>query len=85
MTVSPCISICKMDPRSGYCTGCARTSEEKIKWKDKKTTDKWKLENIQNIKKRMNDWQLQNFSESYEYKNKNGISLIKKRKLDEQK
>ena len=52
MTVSPCISICKMDPRSGYCTGCARTSEEKIKWKDKKTTDKWKLENIQNIKKR---------------------------------
>ena len=27
--VSPCISICKTDPRTGYCYGCARTDEEK--------------------------------------------------------
>ncbi len=27
--VSPCISICKTDPITGYCYGCARTDEEK--------------------------------------------------------
>ena len=29
MIVSPCISICKTDPQTGYCYGCARTNEEK--------------------------------------------------------
>ena len=28
--VSPCISICKTDPVTEYCYGCARTNEEKI-------------------------------------------------------
>ena len=27
--VSPCISICKIDPVTGYCYGCARTNDEK--------------------------------------------------------
>jgi len=27
---SPCISVCKTDPISGYCYGCGRTNEEKI-------------------------------------------------------
>ena len=27
--ISPCISICKTDPVTGYCYGCARTNEEK--------------------------------------------------------
>ena len=27
--VSPCISICKTDPVTNYCYGCARTNEEK--------------------------------------------------------
>ena len=27
--ISPCISICKTDPVTGYCYGCARTEEEK--------------------------------------------------------
>ena len=27
--VSPCISICKTDPITGYCYGCARTDQEK--------------------------------------------------------
>ena len=27
--ISPCISICKTDPLTGYCYGCARTDEEK--------------------------------------------------------
>ena len=33
----------------------------------------------------MNTSMLKNFKESYEFKLKNGISLIKKKKLDEQK
>jgi predicted Fe-S protein YdhL (DUF1289 family) len=27
--ISPCISICKTDPVTGFCYGCARTDEEK--------------------------------------------------------
>jgi predicted Fe-S protein YdhL (DUF1289 family) len=27
--ISPCISICRIDPVTGYCYGCARTNEEK--------------------------------------------------------
>ena len=27
--ISPCISICKTDPVTGYCYGCARTDKEK--------------------------------------------------------
>ena len=38
--ISPCISICKTDPRTGYCYGCARTNEEKKIWKYEKTTPK---------------------------------------------
>ena len=33
MIISPCISICKTDPVSGYCYGCGRNNEEKINWK----------------------------------------------------
>ena len=29
MIVSPCISICKTDPVTGYCYGCGRSNEEK--------------------------------------------------------
>ena len=32
---SPCVSICKSDPISGYCYGCGRTDDEKNMWKDK--------------------------------------------------
>ena len=34
--ISPCISICKTDPVSGYCYGCARSDEEKKNGKMKK-------------------------------------------------
>ena len=81
MIVSPCISICKTDPISGYCYGCARNSEEKIKWKDKKTDEEWKLENLKEIRSRMKGWQLQSFEESYKFKCENGISIEKKRKI----
>ena len=48
--ISPCISICKTDPITGYCYGCARTNEEKGLWKDEKTDEKWKQKNLQLIK-----------------------------------
>ena len=74
-----------MDENTGFCEGCARSSEEKILWKDKNTTDEWKTTNLIVIQKRMDDLTLKSFKESYEFKIKNGISLIKKKKLDEQK
>ena len=81
MIVSPCISICKTDPISGYCYGCARNSEEKIKWKYKNTDEEWKLENLKEIRSRMKGWQLQSFEKSYKFKCENGISIEKKRKI----
>ena len=76
--VSPCISICKTDPLTGYCYGCARTEEEKNLWKNDKTTNNWKSKNLKDIVSRMKGWQLNTFNESYSFKVKNGISLFKK-------
>ena len=68
MIISPCISICKMDPVTGYCYGCGRNSEEKKIWKNEKTSDDWKKENLEIIQKRLNGWQLDSFKESYNKK-----------------
>ena len=81
MVVSPCISICKTDPVTGFCYGCGRTNQEKKIWKDETTNDEWKMENINNIRKRLKGWQLESFEESYKYKIENGISLLKKNQL----
>tara|TARA_Y100000992_G_scaffold294985_1_gene255371 strand:+ start:514 stop:777 length:264 start_codon:yes stop_codon:yes gene_type:complete len=81
-TISPCISICKTDPVSGFCYGCARTNEEKKNWKNEKTTNDWKEKNLNIIKSRMQGWQLKTFEESYKYKINNGISLFKKQILE---
>ncbi len=80
--ISPCISICKTEPITGFCYGCARTNEEKKIWKDKNTTEEWKQKNLSDIKKRMSGWQLQTFEESYKNKLKEGISLFKKKTLE---
>ena len=29
---SPCINVCRMDPRSGLCEGCLRTMDEIMQW-----------------------------------------------------
>ena len=81
MIISPCISICKTDPLTGYCYGCGRNNEEKKKWKDENTSKKWKEENLKEIQKRLNGWQLESFKESYEHKVKEGISIFKKENL----
>ena len=78
MVVSPCISICRTDPVTGYCYGCARNNEEKRIWKDQATTDEWKNKNLKEIQERMNGWQLESFKESYDHKVNNGLSLFKK-------
>ena len=78
MIISPCISICKTDPLTGYCYGCGRSNEDKIKWKNLKTTDEWKKDNLKDIEKKLNGWQLNSFKESYNHKIKTGISIFKK-------
>ena len=80
--ISPCISICKTDPVSGYCYGCARSDEEKKVWKDVNTSNEWKSKNLEIIISRMKGWQLETFKESYQHKINNGISLFKKKQLE---
>ena len=80
--VSPCISICKTDPITGYCYGCARTNDEKKLWKNENTNNEWKKQNLEEITQRMTGWQQDTFKESYEHKLKNGISLFKKNLLE---
>ena len=81
--ISPCISICRTDPVTGFCYGCARTNDEKKKWKDVNVTDDWKEENLKLIQGRMRGWQLSTFKESYNHKVKQGISLFKKKLLED--
>ena len=81
MIISPCISICKTDPVTGYCYGCARTEEEKKIWKNEKTNEEWKKKNLEILVSRMKGWQLNTFRESYDHKIKEGISLFKKNLL----
>ena len=66
--ISPCISICKSDPGTGFCYGCARTDEDKKTWKNPNTQNSWKLENLNILKKRMSESQLKTFEKSYSEK-----------------
>ena len=63
--LSPCVSICKNDPGSGFCYGCARTDEEKKIWKKTDTSNEWKKENLNSIMLRMSNSQLKTFKDSY--------------------
>ena len=79
--ISPCISICKSDPKTGFCYGCARTDDEKRLWKDEQTANEWKAKNLKEIALRMKGWQLETFKESYQHKLDTGISIFKKKNL----
>ena len=83
MIVSPCISICKTDPSTGYCYGCARTVVERKIWKQLETSNEWKVNNIKEIKERLYGWQLDSFNESYELKKNNVTSPFKKNIIKE--
>ena len=78
MIISPCISICKTDPQTGYCYGCGRSDEEKKLWKQEDTSNQWKNDNLNEIQKRLTGRQLESFRDSYKHKVENGISLFKK-------
>ena len=51
MIISPCISICKTDPQTGYCYGCGRNNEDKKMWKLNDTSAQWKQDNLISIQK----------------------------------
>ena len=85
MIISPCISICKTDPSTGYCYGCGRNNDEKKLWKLEETTDEWKQNNLSELKSRFSDWQLKAFEESYKSKVETGLSLIKKKLAENRK
>ena len=43
---SPCISVCRMDERTGWCEGCLRTLDEIAAWSKLDDADKravWRL------------------------------------------
>ena len=80
--ISPCISVCKTDPISGFCYGCGRSNDEKKTWKDENTSNEWKLNNVAESKSRLGGWQLEAFNESYKSKQESGLSLIKKKLLE---
>ena len=68
LILSPCISICKSDPVTGFCFGCARSNEEKKIWKNPSTLESWKKNNLEILKKRMSETQLKTFERSYNEK-----------------
>ena len=66
--ISPCISICKNDPKTDLCFGCARSGEEKKIWKLPETTNEWKKNNLITLQGRMKKTQLMTFKKSYDEK-----------------
>lgn len=44
--VSPCISVCQMDFRDGFCIGCYRTRGEIASWLSMDESDQLNLLNI---------------------------------------
>ena len=77
--ISPCISICKSDPKTGYCYGCARTDEEKKIWKNPGTVNSWKEENLIILRNRMSETQLKTFNQSYNEKIEFGKMVYSKK------
>ena len=61
--------------------GVEELMKKKKIWKNEKTSDEWKKNNIIEIQKRLNGWQLESFKESYKHKVNNGVSLYKKANL----
>ena len=79
MIVSPCISICKSDSKTGFCYGCARTDEEKKVWKNPETTNSWKEANLITLRNRMSETQLKSFNQSYNEKIEFGKMVYSKK------
>ena len=50
MIASPCINVCKMDERTGLCSGCLRTIDEIARWSS--TDDSRRLSILAAVAKR---------------------------------
>ena len=77
--ISPCISICKNNPATGFCYGCARSDNEKKIWKNPETTNSWKKENVIILRNRMSEAQLKTFNQSYNEKIEFGKMVYSKK------
>ena len=82
---TPCISVCKSDPVTDNCYGCGRTTKDKKMWKDPITSDEWKKSNLELIRSRLNGWQKEAWYKSNAHKKDTGMSLIKKKFLEQKK
>tara|TARA_Y100000590_G_scaffold380840_1_gene449471 strand:- start:177 stop:446 length:270 start_codon:yes stop_codon:yes gene_type:complete len=82
---TPCITVCKTDPISGYCYGCGRSNEDKKMWSDPETTNNWKKDNLKTIRNRLTGWQQIAFDASYKNKQELGLSLIKQQLIQSKK
>tara|TARA_Y100001970_G_scaffold9787_1_gene11571 strand:- start:16370 stop:16633 length:264 start_codon:yes stop_codon:yes gene_type:complete len=76
--ISPCISICKNNPETNYCYGCARSDEEKKIWKNPNTENDWKIKNLEVLINRMSESQLKIFEKSYQEKQEFGKLVYSK-------
>ena len=70
---------------SGFCYGCGRSNEDKAGWKNPETPNEWKNANLATIRNRLNGWQKEAFDKSYAFKKETGMSLIKKKLLEQKK
>ncbi|MBC8270141.1 MAG: DUF1289 domain-containing protein [Rhodospirillaceae bacterium] len=48
---SPCISVCKIDPKSTFCTGCWRTRDEIKSWKEAGDDDRLEILNRSRLRR----------------------------------
>ena len=72
----PCIGLCKFDPVTGYCYGCACTLQDRNQWTNG-ASDTWKSKNLHDIKRRLsNSWPLNSWMTNYKYKQEKGESLF---------
>ena len=54
-------------------------------WKDPDTSNEWKKSNLELTRSRLNGWQQEAWDKSYSYKKETGMSLIKKKFLEQKK
>jgi len=50
---SPCIGVCSINPETGFCHGCSRTTKEIEKWLDMSNEEKLTL--LNDLEKRQDE------------------------------
>ena len=62
-----------------------RTTEDKKSWSNSNTSDEWKESNLEIIRSRLSNWQLEAWEKSYAHKKRTGNSLLKEKILKQKK